>query len=70
MIDDVILHKLLTLEVIVETLMDTLIENELIDVEKFDDSLIEKIKELDSISTKTKDEFDYSPFLMGPKGEA
>jgi len=68
--DDVILHKLLTLEVIVETIMDTLIENELIDADTFDDNLIAKIKELDGISNNTKDEFDYSPFLMGPKGEA
>jgi hypothetical protein len=68
--DEVILHKLLTLEVIVETILDTLIENELIDADTFDDNLIAKIKELDGISKNTKDEFDYSPFLMGPKGEA
>jgi len=70
MIDETILHKLLTLEVIVETIMDTLIENELIDVEEFDDNLIAKIKELDSINHTQKAEFDYSTFLMGPKGEA
>lgn len=68
--DDVILHKLLTLEVIVETIMDMLIENELIDADTFDDTLIVKIKELDRISNKSEDKFDYSPFLMGPKGEA
>jgi hypothetical protein len=68
--DDVILHKLLTLEVIVETIMDMLIENELIDADTFDDNLIVKIKELDRISNKSEDKFDYSPFLMGPKGEA
>lgn len=68
--EEILLHKLLTLEVIVETIIDTLVENELIDIEKFDDSLIEKIQQLDNVSKKEKDEFDYSPFYMGPKGEA
>ena len=68
--EEMLLHKLLTLEVIVETIIDTLVENELINIEKFDDSLIQKIQQLDNISKKPKDEFDYSLFYMGPKGEA
>tara|TARA_Y100000385_G_C12868079_1_gene540246 strand:- start:566 stop:775 length:210 start_codon:yes stop_codon:yes gene_type:complete len=68
--DEIILHKLLTLEVIVETIIDELIDKKLIDADTFDVALIEKIKEIDAITKVEKTEFDYSKFFMGPKGEA
>lgn len=68
--DDVILHKLLTLEVIVETIMDTLIEKGVVDADTLDESVINKIKQLESISKELDDEFDYSSIIMGPAGEA
>lgn len=70
MTDDIILHKLLTLEVIVETIIDELVENELIDIAEFDNSLISKINNLTELTKKPKDDFDYSTLFMGPKGEA
>ena len=68
--DEIILHKLLTLEVIVETISDELIDKKLIDADTFDVALIEKIKEIDAITKVEETEFDYSKFFMGPKGEA
>lgn len=68
--DEIVLHKLLTLEVIVETIIDELIDKKLIDADTFDVALIEKIKEIDAITKVEEKEFDYSKFFMGPKGEA
>ena len=45
--NEIILHKLLTLEVIVETIIDELIDKKLIDADTFDVALIEKIKEIE-----------------------
>jgi|TARA_R110000803_G_C11929851_1_gene315326 hypothetical protein len=68
--EEVLLHKLLTLEVIVETIMDTLIDAGIIDQDELDKSIIEKIKQLEKVTQYSEEEPDYSHIFMGPKGEA
>ena len=69
--EEVLLHKLLTLEVIVETIMDTLIDAEIIDQNELDKAIIEKIKQLEKVTQYSEEEEpDYSHIFMGPKGEA
>ena len=52
--EEVLLHKLLTLEVIVETIMDTLIDAGIIDQDELDKSIIEKIKQLENKDENNK----------------
>ena len=67
--EEMLLHKLLTLEVIVETIMDKLIEAGIVDKDTLDESIIEKIKQLEKITQSSNDEPDYSHLFMGPTGE-
>ena len=67
--EEVLLHKLLTLEVIVETIMDKLIEAGIVDQDTLDESIIEKIKQLEKVTQSSNDEPDYSHLFMGPMGE-
>lgn len=68
--DELVLEKLITLEIVVETLLDTLVESKTIDRNEFDNSVIttlEKIKkEIDTEINKK----ELNHFFMGPKGEA
>jgi hypothetical protein len=68
--EEMLLHKILTLEVIVETIMDTLIDADIINQDTLDKSIIEKIKQLEKITQSTETETDISHLFMGPKGEA
>lgn len=67
-------NRLLTLELIVNELHNTLISRGVIDEEEFDESMAEKIakiKELtDSIKTELDEPITVSNFFGGPIGEA
>ena len=67
-------QKIRTLEIILETIVDELIEEELIDEVRFDNAIIKKIKELNIEIEKEKEEEDEKEFLsfpfFGKKGEA
>ena len=67
-------QKIRTLEIILETIVDELIEEELIDEVRFDNAIIEKIKNLSKeleIEKEEEDEKEFSSFpFFGKKGEA
>ena len=67
-------QKIKTLEIILETIVDELIEEELIDEVRFDNAIIEKIKNLSKeleIEKEEQDEKEITSFLFfGKKGEA
>jgi alpha-N-acetylglucosamine transferase len=67
-------QKIRTLEIIVETIVDELIQEELIDEVRFDNSIIKKIKQLNNEIQKEKELEDEKEMLsfpfFGKKGEA
>ena len=67
-------NRLLTLELIVNEIHDTLISKGIIDETEFDKSMTEKIEKLKEIQNLLESEFDDSPKLPnlfgGPIGEA
>jgi hypothetical protein len=67
-------NRLLTLELIVNEIHDTLISNGIIDEIEFDKSMTEKIQKIKQISDTLESELDDSPilpnFFGGPIGEA
>ena len=67
-------QKIKTLEIILETIVDELIEEELIDEVRFDNAIIAKIKKLSEeleIEKEEQDEKEFSSFpFFGKKGEA
>lgn len=67
-------NRLLTLELIVNEMHDTLISKGIIDENEFDESMAEKIKKIKQITDSIKSELDDSPILPnlfgGPIGEA
>ena len=67
-------QKIKTLEIILETIVDELIEEELIDEVRFDNTIIEKIKKLETHQKKEIDEQEEPESLLfpffGKKGEA
>ena len=67
-------NRLLTLELIVNEIHDTLISKGIIDEIEFDKSMTEKIQKIKQISDTLKSELDDSPilpnFFGGPIGEA
>jgi hypothetical protein len=67
-------NRLLTLELIVDEIHDTLVSNGVIDEEKFDSSIAEKIARIKQITDSLESELDESPiipnFFGGPIGEA
>ena len=67
-------NRLLTLELIVNEIHDTLISKGIIDEIKFDKSMTEKIQKIKQISDTLESELDDSPilpnFFGGPIGEA
>ncbi len=67
-------QKIRTLEIILETLVDELIEEKLIDEVRFDNAIIKKIKQLNNEIEKEKEEEDEKEMALFPffgiKGEA
>jgi hypothetical protein len=67
-------NRLLTLELIVNEIHDTLISKGIIDEIEFDKSMTEKIQKIKQISDTLESELDDSPilpnFFGGPIGEA
>ena len=67
-------QKIKTLEIILETIVDELIEEELIDEVRFDNAIIAKIKKLSEeieIEKEEQDENEITSFtFFGKKGEA
>ena len=67
-------NRLLTLELIVNEIHDTLISKGIIDEIQFDKSMTEKIQKIKQISDTLESELDDSPilpnFFGGPIGEA
>jgi hypothetical protein len=67
-------NRLLTLELIVNEIHNTLISKGIIDEVEFDKSMTEKIKRIKQITDTLESEFDESPKLPnlfgGPIGEA
>jgi len=67
-------QKIKTLEIILETIVDELIEEELIDEVRFDNAIIQKIKNLSKeleIEKEEQDEKEITSFpFFGKKGEA
>jgi|TARA_B110000027_G_scaffold117463_1_gene128793 hypothetical protein len=67
-------QKIRTLEIIIETIVDELVEEGLIDEVRFDNAIIEKIKKLSEeleIEKQEQDEKEISSFpFFGKKGEA
>ena len=67
-------NRLLTLELIVNEIHDTLISKGIIDESEFDKSMTEKIQKIKQISDTLESELDDSPilpnFFGGPIGEA
>jgi hypothetical protein len=69
--EEILLSKIITLEVIVETLLDELINNGMIDKESYDVAVSTKITILQNkLKKMQKEEFDYSNLLKGPIGKA
>jgi hypothetical protein len=69
--EQVLISKIITLEVIVDTLLEELFENDVIDKHKFDEVVLAKIKKLQNQLKKIEiDNIDYSNFFNGPIGEA
>ena len=67
-------NRLLTLELIVNEIHDTLISKGIIDEAEFDESMAEKIARIKQITDSLESELDESPiipnFFGGPIGEA
>jgi hypothetical protein len=69
--EDIIVSKLITLEVITETLLETLFKNNIIDRDTFDEAVIVKVEKLQNqLKQIEKEEIDYSKLFNGPIGEA
>lgn len=69
--EDILVSKIITLEVIVETLLEQLFKNNIIDRDAFDESLINNVSKLEKkLKTIEKEEINYSKLFKGPIGEA
>lgn len=69
--EEILLSKVITLEVIVETLLEELFSNNIIDRNKFDEAVLIKIKKLEKqFKEIEKEDIDYSNLFNGPIGEA
>jgi hypothetical protein len=68
--NELVLEKLITLEIVVETMLDTLVESNTIDRTKFDDAVIATLKKIKKQIDSEINENDLNHFFMGPKGEA
>ena len=62
--------KIVTLEVIVESIMDELIENKILNKDSLDKAIFSKLNEIKQELETEKTDFDLSNFFMGEMGEA
>jgi len=62
--------KIVTLEVIVESIMDELIENKILNKDSLDKAIFSKLNEIKQELETEKIDFDLSNFFMGKMGEA
>jgi hypothetical protein len=69
--EELLISKVITLEVILDTLLEELFENDVIDKNKFDKVVLAKIQKLQNQLKKIeRDDIDYSNLFNGPIGEA
>jgi hypothetical protein len=69
--EEIILSKVITLEVILETLLNELFKNGVIDRDEFDAAVTENVEKINKQFKKIeKEEIDYSKLFNGPIGEA
>jgi hypothetical protein len=69
--EELLISKVITLEVILDTLLEELFENDVIDKDKFDKVVLAKIQKLQNQLKKIeRDDIDYSNLFNGPIGEA
>ena len=69
--EELLISKLITLEVILDTLLEELFENDVIDKDKFDKVVLAKIQKLQNqLKTIERNDIDYSNLFNGPIGEA
>ena len=62
--------KLITLEVILESLIDELVDNKIIDGTSFDKTIVKKLKKIQKQLDEERNEIDFSNIFFGQKGEA
>ena len=69
--EEIILSKVITLEVIMETLLNELFKNGVIDRDEFDAAVTENVEKINKQFKKIeKEEVNYSILFKGPIGEA
>jgi hypothetical protein len=69
--EELLISKVITLEVILDTLLEELFENDVIDKDKFDKVVLAKIQKLQNQLKKIeRNDIDYSNLFNGPIGEA
>jgi|LakMenEpi03Aug12_release.lakeMendotaPanAssembly.Ray.scaffolds.fasta_scaffold34102_7 hypothetical protein len=69
--EELLISKVITLEVILDTLLEELFENDVIDKDKFDKVVLAKIQKLQNqLKTIERNDIDYSNLFNGPIGEA
>ena len=69
--EELLISKVITLEVILDTLLEELFENDVIDKDKFDKVVLAKIQKIQNqLKTIERNDIDYSNLFNGPIGEA
>jgi hypothetical protein len=69
--EEIILSKVITLEVIMETLLNELFKNGVLDRDEFDKAVTENVEKVNKqFKQIEKEEIDYSSLFRGPIGEA
>jgi len=62
--------KIVTLEVILESLIEELDEKEIIKMKSFDKKIIKKLKKIQKELDEEKTQIDFTNMFFGQKGEA
>jgi len=62
--------KIVTLEVILESLIEELDEKEIIKMKSFDKKIIKKLKKIQKELNEEKTQIDFTNMFFGQKGEA
>jgi hypothetical protein len=69
--EEILLSKVITLEVIMETLLNELFKNGVLNRDEFDVAVTENVEKINKQFKKIeKEEVDYSILFKGPIGEA
>lgn len=69
--EEILLSKVITLEVIMETLLNELFKNGVLNRDEFDAAVTENVEKINKQFKKIeKEEIDYSKLFNGPIGEA